>query len=189
MVRARRRRARRAQLWIDIYPLHKSIQVFRYGALLQFGLLLAASVGIALAMRLMARAAVAEPALAALPLIALVVPAGAPWSYVVAAGVGLAAFALRGLPERQYFRAACVAVAAGALALPVRTGGAQLSVCFRTLPDAPQATATPLTSRLVGWLQGLPRGGYAGWGPGRAATFTGGCSPTTRSGPAGRATA
>ena len=161
--------------WIDIYPLHKSIQLFRYGALLQFGLLLAASVGIALAMRAMARAVEREPALAALPLIALVVPASAPWSYVVAAGVGLAAFALRGLPERYRFRAACVAVAAGALALPVRTGGAQLSVCFRTLPDASSYSDAPY-QQLVGWLQGLPKEGrlYAGPKSGTRGHFHGG---------------
>lgn len=181
--------------WIDLYPLHRSVQLFRYGALLQFGLLVAASVGIAFVARLIAHTAREDGAVLALPLVGLVFLLRATGSDAPAFGlpvvgavatktamalgaafaVGVCAFAMRTLPAAHHLRAACVTLALGVLAFPVRTGSGQLSVCFRTLPDA--ASYHDATYReLTGWLRELPKDGrlYAGPKSGTRGHFHGG---------------
>ena len=55
--------------WIDLYPLHKNVQLFRYGAVLQFCGLAFAAVGLGVITRELAKA---SAAIAAIALVALV---------------------------------------------------------------------------------------------------------------------
>jgi hypothetical protein len=154
-----------AGTWIDLYPLHKSVQLFRYLSLLQFVLLVVAAAGIAAAAH--AASIVAEGRARPQP------GTGSAWQARLremltggespaaagrsddarAASAQSLATSMAGL--------ALVAVVAGVM---IDRGKGQLLGGFVTLSRA-QALDRPSYNELVGWLREAPTGGRLLVGP------------------------